>query len=170
MVTIGILCIVASTSFCGFYLSSLLEKRYQQLLVLQYAIQLFETELTFGQTPLGEALQVVSGQVEQPISGLFQQFSEALLSKNIEVEKEWQKVLVRNYAYLALNPSDYALLTRFAEGLGKHDLYTEKKQLENFQTHLCMQCEKAKEKMEKESKMIKSLGVLIGLLLVVILV
>lgn len=170
MVTAGIICLVGSTSFCGFYLARLLEKRYQQLLVFQYAVQLFETELTFSHTPLPEALRLVAAQSEKPIAILFQQFSEMLFNPDIEVEQAWRQVLNENRAYLALHTSDYAVLTRFAEGLGKHDLYTEKKQLENFQIHLQMQCEKAKEKMEKENRMTRSLGVLIGLLLVIILV
>lgn len=170
MVTFGIVCLVASTSFCGFYLASLLAKRYQQLLTFQYAIQLFETELTFGHTPLHEALGLIAEQIEEPLSKLFQGFSEGLLDKEVEVEQVWGRILAEHRAYLAFHQSDYAVLTRFAEGLGKHDLYTEKQQLENFRIHLQMLCERAKEKVEKESKMTRSLGVLIGLLLVIILV
>lgn len=170
MATIGIVCLIASTTFCGFYVAQLFEKRYAQLRSFQHGTQLFETELTYGHTPLYEALQIISRQVEAPIGLLFDSFSKKLQAKDIQVEEVWKEVLQEYAPYLALSQADCILLSRFAEGLGKHDLYTEQKHLENFSIHLQMQCDKAKEKFEKESKMVRSLGVLIGLLLVIIFV
>ena len=170
MVTIGIVCLLASTTFCGFYMAHLFEKRYAELRAFQHGLKLFETELTYGHTPLYEAFQIISKQVEAPIGKVFYAFSQKLQEKDVQVEKAWKEVLREKSDHLALSKKDYTLLSRFAEGLGKHDLYTEQKHLENFSIHLQMQCDMAKEKIENESKMVRSLGVLIGLLLVIIFV
>ena len=170
MMTLGIVSLIFGAAFCGFYMAHLYEKRYKQLADFLHGIQIFETELMYGHTPLHEAFQIVSEQTDPAVSKLFADFSEKLQDKEVQVESAWRTIHETHEPYMAFSKADCAVLYRLAEGLGKHDLLTEQKQLQNFMLHLQMQCEKAKEKVEKESKMVRSLGVLIGLLFVIILV
>lgn len=166
---IGAVLIVMATTLIGFEISKRLSERPKQLRLFKSALQSLEAEIMYGHTPLHEASRKLSLQMPKPLSTFFEEFSNQLTSIETTVKDAWQNSLQHIWKETALKQSEYEILLQLGENLGKHDRYTEQKQIILTLTHLEREEKEAHEKQNRYEKMAKSLGVLSGLLIVILL-
>jgi stage III sporulation protein AB len=81
----------------------------------------------------------------------------------------WEKAIEENYQKLALNKEDKAILMNFGKMLGKSDLEGQINNIKLISSQLKLQELKAEEMRTKNEKMYRSLGVLSGMAIVIIL-
>ncbi|QPC46833.1 stage III sporulation protein SpoIIIAB [Mangrovibacillus cuniculi] len=166
---VGAILILLSTTWAGFEFSRSLSERPRQLRWVKNALQTLEAEIMFGHTHLDVAAKRISTQVPKPIGWIFHCFSENLQSGDTTVKEAWKSGLDEAWKLTALKQREYEVLLQFGENLGKHDRYTQQNQIMLTLTHLEQEEEEARDQQQKYEKMVKSLGVLSGLLLVVLL-
>ncbi|GER66145.1 stage III sporulation protein SpoAB [Weizmannia acidilactici] len=167
---IGAALIVLATSLAGFEMARRLSERPRQLRIFKSALQALETEIMYGHTPLHEAARKLALQLPEPASSFFQTFAGQLTTVETTVKEAWEKSLAQIWGNTALKESEHEVLLQLGENLGKHDRYTEQKQIMLALTHLEREEKEAHERQMRYEKMAKSLGVLTGLLIVILLI
>ncbi|WP_335870652.1 stage III sporulation protein SpoIIIAB [Bacillus sp. 2205SS5-2] len=166
---IGAVFILLATSWAGFEAAKYLSERPRQLRILKVALQSLEAEIMFGHTPLHEAARKLSKQLQKPISWLFESFAERLTSRETTVRDAWEESLDEVWKFTAFKRGEYEVMKQFGENLGRYDLQTQQKHILLALTHLEREEEEARDKQQRYEKMAKSLGVLSGLLLIILL-
>lgn len=161
--------IIAATTWTGIEASRHLSERPKQLRQLKTALQSLEAEIMYGHTPLHEAARKLASQLTKPISWIFEGFATRLTEKETTVKEAWEESLGENWRLTAFKQGEYEILRQFGETLGRHDKYSQQKQIILAITHLEREEADARDKQQKYEKMVKSLGFLSGLLLIILL-
>jgi stage III sporulation protein AB len=169
MKLIGAALIIVATSWTGMEAAKQLSERPKQLRHLKAALQSLEAEIMYGHTPLHEASRKLASQLSKPIALLFESFAENLMASETSVRNAWEKSLNEIWKKTALKQGEYEILRQFGETLGRHDKYSQQKQINLAITHLEREEGDAYDRQLKYEKMVKSLGFLSGLLLIILL-
>jgi len=85
------------------------------------------------------------------------------------VKNAWESSLQEIWKMTSLKKNEYEILAQFGENLGKHDRLTEQKHITLTITHLEREEADAYERQQRYEKMVKSMGFLLGLLIVILL-
>ncbi|MFD1707024.1 stage III sporulation protein SpoIIIAB [Siminovitchia sediminis] len=166
---IGAFLIIGTTTWGGFEAAGRLSRRPRQIRIIKDSLQALDAEIMYSHTPLQEAAQKISSQMPEPAANLFKIFSEKISRKEATVKTAWQESLDDIWSGTDLKEEEYEVLIQFGESLGRHDRYTQQKQILLAVAHLDREETSAREKQEKYEKMIRSLGILSGLLFVILL-
>lgn len=166
---VGAVIIIIATTWTGFEASRHFNERPRQLRLLKSALQSLEAEIMFGHTPLHEASRRLSVQMTKPISLFFEAFTEKLTHSETTVKEAWEESLQEIWKLTALKKGEYEIMRQFGETLGRHDRFSQQKQIQLALTHLEREEVDAYDRQATYEKMVKSLGFLSGLLLVILL-
>lgn len=166
---LGAIFIVVATTFFGFEAAKRLSKRPKHIKLFQNSLETLEAEIMYGHTPLGDAAIKIANQIPEPIASHYRNFSNYLKQEEITVMTAWEQALKDIWETTALKQSEYEILLQFGTNLGKHDRESQQKQIMLTMTHLEREEEDARDIQKKYEKMMQSLGVLSGLLIVILL-
>ncbi|WP_243290208.1 stage III sporulation protein SpoIIIAB [Bacillus sp. FJAT-47783] len=166
---IGALFILLATTWTGFEASKHLRERSKQLRQLKVALSALEAEIMYGHTPLNDASMHLAKQMTKPLSWLFESFSQKLKEGKLSVKDAWEESLVEIWRYTALKQGELEVLKQFGETLGQHDLLSQQKHIQLALLHLEREEDEAIDTQKRYEKMVKSLGVLSGLLIIILL-
>ena len=153
-----------------FIIGNLISKSYtlrlKELKEVKNALNILENKIKFTYEPLIQIFNEISKMVSKNISQIFVQAGVYL--KEIDTENAWNKSVEE--ANTNLNKEDKENIKVLGKMLGKTDKEGQVSQLELTKTFIEMQIEKAKIEEEKNAKMYKTLGTIIGLAFVIILI
>ncbi|MGE6629357.1 stage III sporulation protein SpoIIIAB [Bacillus sp. NPDC077027] len=166
---VGAVLIVAATTWGGFEFAKRYSERPKQIRQLRFALQSLEAEIMYGQTPLERATAHIASQVGEPISHLFDHFSEKLHSGTFSARHAWNESLDETWEKTFLKKGEYEALKQFGETLGQHDVTAQQKHIKLTLGHLESEEKEADIQQVKNEKMVRSLGFLSGLLLILLL-
>ncbi|MDQ0231932.1 stage III sporulation protein AB [Metabacillus malikii] len=169
MKLIGAFLIIIATTWAGFEAAKHLSARTKQLRQLKVALQSLEAEIMYGHTSLIVASKNISKQLPMPLAMFFEHFSAKLSKGNTSVKVAWEESLNEVWRFTAFKQGEFEVLTQFGETLGKHDRISQQKHIKLALTHLEREESDAVDRQQRYEKMVKSLGVLSGLLLVILL-
>ncbi|WP_168198274.1 stage III sporulation protein SpoIIIAB [Crassaminicella thermophila] len=169
--TIFSIIIIVATAAIGYIFSYGYVQRLQQLKNLYLSFQLLETEIIYSSNPLPIAMERVGKKSNKYICNIFNDTYKILNSKiGYSIEEAWNKAINDNLMKTSLNNEDKEILIDFGKNLG----FTDKEnQIKNFQlVYLQLQKQQkiAEQLKMKNEKMCKSLGVLIGIAIVIVLI
>ena len=165
---IFLILILTSSTSVGFLLSKKYTDRVKELKSLSNLITLLQNKIKFTHKPLGEILEeIVNVKENSGIIGIFSKTSQKL--KNKKFEEAWNEAISEQRFFLNLNQEDITFLKTLGNVLGKTDVEGQMSEINQFQTILKVQIENAEEEKNKNAKMYKSLGTIIGLAIVIIL-
>jgi stage III sporulation protein AB len=170
MKLIGAVFIIVATTWTGMEASRHLSERPRQLRQLKSALQSLEAEIMFGHTPLHEASRRLATQISKPLSKLFEVFAKKLMYSETTVKNAWEESLTEVWKLTALKQGEFEIMKQFGETLGRHDRISQQKQIMLTLTHLEREEADAIDKQVKYEKMVKSLGFLLGLLLIILFI
>jgi len=167
---IGALLVLVSASMVGWQISRSYAKRPVQLRALLVALQMLETEIVYGLTPLQRAFVKVGQRVQKEIGNIFLSAAELLEQGGaLSAEESLQKAILRHGAQTALRKQERDVLASLSQVLGSSDREDQQKHLRLAVTHLRGLEEEARAEQNKYEKMYKSLGFLGGLLVVILM-
>lgn len=166
---LGAVFIIVSTTWAGLEAARHLTERPRQLRLLKVALQSLEAEIMYGHTPLAEATKNIAKQMDKPLTWFFESFSYKLEQASLTVKQAWQESLDEVWQSTAFKKAELEIMKQFGETLGQHDRHTQQKHIQLAMTHLEREELEARDKQVRYEKMVKSLGVLSGLLLIILL-
>ncbi|GIO00127.1 stage III sporulation protein SpoIIIAB [Brevibacillus laterosporus] len=162
--------VLVSASLIGIQLGKRYSDRVKELRALLHSLQMLETEIVYGATPLSLAFEKISVRVTRSIGNLYKRASELLQTKAGEsTQIVWQTALEQTWSLTALRKEEKEILKNLGYVMGNSDREDQKKHLQLTVFHLRGLEEEAKEEQLKYEKMYKNLGFLGGLLIVILM-
>jgi stage III sporulation protein AB len=168
---LGACLVLIATTWSGFYIASRYSQRPLQIRQLRSALSLLETEIGYGARPLKEASYSISNRIKGPVGGIFARFASNLEKLDgastyecfaEAIQEEWENSL--------LGQAEKQILLDFAHTLGGSDREDQLQHLMRARMNLEVEEEKAREEQQQYEKMIKTLGVLSGALLIILMI
>lgn len=166
----GSLLIMGAASYLGYTLSGDFAKRPAQLRALQGQLQMLENEIGFMSNLLIDAFEKIYKYGKNE-TGMFFIAAAGFLkeSSGVNASGAWEMALKENIGKTSLNKEDAEILYSFGRMLGNTDCEGQINNIRLTVSQLKMQELKAEDSRVKNEKMYRSLGVLGGLALVIIL-
>lgn len=167
---IGAAFIVFSASMVGWQIAKFYVMRAQQVRSWILSLQLLETEIVYGGTPLQRAFQKIGQRVQPEIGCFFLTAANHMTSEEGHSTNTcWQAALEQHWKQTALRKEEKDVITSLGYSLGNSDREDQQKHLRLSITQLSSIEEEARIEQSKYEKMYKSLGVLSGLLVAILM-
>ncbi|WP_164670340.1 stage III sporulation protein SpoIIIAB [Virgibacillus doumboii] len=167
---IGALLLIGTTTLAGFEISRSLNARPKQIRQLKNALQILEAEILYSQLPLPDAFQTIAKQIPQPSKSFFQSLSDFLHKNSTDLFTIWDHEVNQLLKTSSLTGNEGEILKQFGRTLGQHDFDQQQKHIHLTINHLDRELEEARDNQYRYGKMAKSLGLLCGLFVVLLLI
>ncbi|MFW5981205.1 MAG: stage III sporulation protein SpoIIIAB [bacterium] len=166
---IGATLILFSGTSIGWILSNIYINRIKELKELQLALSILETEISYGQTVLPEALKKTSKLINKSFEELFYDSAEKLKkSRQDSFAEIWEQQIKKYNRKCDLNQQDLEILINWGQQIGCSDLESQIKINQLALKRLEQQEEKAHEIARKKVKIVRYAGVLISLMVIIL--
>lgn len=170
MKLIGGILIIISSTLLGFYYGEKYSKRMENLLFLEQCIKLLETEIVYGACPLPEALSNVYKKGNKKVSYIFNDIKVHLqTNKDGDVFSSFLTVAKDLKNKLNFKEEDIELFLSLGRILGSSDREDQEKNIKVIQNQMKLLQKDAKIEKDKNERMYKNLGVLMGIAIIIIL-
>ncbi len=166
---IGAAVLIGATSLIGFSLAADCSKRPRTLRELQALLQMLENEISYLSNLLSEAFNRIYEGSNSEAAILFKAAAENLGTSGVTADEAWEKAVEDNCSKLSLNKEDKTILETFGKMLGNSDLEGQLNNIRLITSQLKLQELKAEEMRRKNERMYRSLGVLSGLAIAILL-
>lgn len=155
-----------TTTYIGISLSNKYKDRVIDLKEMQLALNMLETKIKFTYSPLPEIFTEISEQVNSSISNIFKIADSKM--KNMNAGEAWQQAIKESNTNL--NYEDINTLRGLSKLLGKTDVEGQVSQIEIVRNFIETQIKQAEIECQKNRKLYKTLGIVTGLGIVIILI
>lgn len=167
---LGSIIVILSSTFLGFALANECKNRPLQLRELHGLLQMFENQISYLSDVISEAFERIGRVSKSAVSVFFIRTVELLREdKTLNASQAWEKAVNENIKKTSLNQEDKDILLAFGKLLGSSELEGQIKNIRLTMTQLKLQEEKAETNRAKNEKMYKSLGILGGIAVVIVL-
>ena len=157
--------IFLSCSFIGILISRRYVNRVNELKEFKNALNIFKTKIRYTYEPIPEIFMQISRSVNSNISNVFIQAASKM--DILAAGEAWNMAL--KMEDLSINDEDKNALNNLSKLLGKTDLEGQLNQIEMTSDFLDEQIKKAEKEKNKNEKMYRTLGMILGMTIVVIL-
>lgn len=147
-------------------ISNKYKNRTEQLCEMKRALNFFEAKIEYTHEPLQDIFIDISNILKQEMANLFKVASVKMREKSAKEAWEYSIDISQN----SLNNEDINIIKDFGKTLGQTDLNGQLSKTKLILEFLDKQIEEAKEEERKNKKLYRSLGVLTGIGLVIILI
>lgn len=158
--------IFLSCSLIGILISKKYVNRVNELKEFKNALNMFKTKIRYTYAPLPEIFTEISENIDSNISNVFKKASEKMAI--CPAGEAWNLAL--RIEDLNIDDEDRNVLKNLSKLLGKTDLEGQLNQIEMTSDFLDNQIKKAENQRAKSEKMYRTLGMVIGMAIVIILV
>ena len=165
--------ILLITLFCtstaiGILISKKYSNRVQILKDLKNALNMFEVKINFSFQTIPEIFKDISDKFEGTVAKIFSNTIKYINEDNLLAGEAWEKSVDSN-GY-SLKKEDINSLKTLGKMLGRTDIEGQVSQIELVSSFIEKQIIDAVESKNKNEKMYKKLGVIVGLVLVIVLI
>ncbi len=162
--------IVICCGLIGLYKANRYIQRVKEIRMLKTALIQLETEIIYFSNFMSDALSAVAKSVQGPWRDFFYKVARVLADRTeYSVAECWRKNLDYYKKQFFIGEPEYEILVRFGSNLGTSDSESQKKYFELAQQQLLVEERKAEELCSKYVQMYRSLGILCGLAIAIIL-
>lgn len=167
---IGAVLILFSGTMIGFFQASQFAARPKQIRMLILALQRLETEILFAFTPLPEALAHLARQTTEPLSSMFGEIAAGLEEGlGVSTVECWQRAVRNGWKRTSMKAAEMDVFYQLGHTLGITDREDQIKHLRLAVNQLQSEEEAARDDQKRYEKMWKSLGLLTGALVVIMM-
>lgn len=167
---IGCILLLLATTGIGFVFAGKLAARPKQIRRLIHALAILETEIGYGSRNLAAACQYIGERRLDNISQLFQNMSLRLTTMDGAATYDCLRLAVKDWwPTTAMKTSEEEVFLQFCKTLGKSDRHDQLTHLALVKQNLHVEEQKARDEQMQYEKMVRTLGVLAGALLIILL-
>lgn len=168
---IGIIFILASSSGIGFSISADLLKRIEDIKALKKIIIMLRGEIKYNNSTMSEAFETISNRIDNPYQIFFQELAIELndLSGQTLIEI-WKRMIGLHLKETKLNKKDLERLKSLGDNLGYLDKEMQLSSIDLYLEHLELEIDEGNKSMSTNSRLYKSLGIMGGVLVTLIIV
>lgn len=167
---LGFICIIAGGSGIGYSMSRQISRRYEELQNLQRMTGMLAGEITYGNTPLPEALSSIGRRLDGSVAVFLDKLSENLMEQPHEsLAILFEQKMRENLEKSQLQEKDLEALSKMGSFLGYLDRDMQLRTLKLYQTELEREIQDTYKSMPGKKKLYQSIGIMGGLFLVILL-
>ncbi|WP_282935749.1 stage III sporulation protein SpoIIIAB [Paenibacillus sp. RC67] len=167
---LGAMMILLSATLFGFYQAQQYSRRPKQIGDVIRALQRLETEIVYGHTPLQEALMKVAKSCPQPVNAIFRHTAEELSQAGgRSTQQIWQQSLQEHWKHTSMKAGEQDIVRQFGFTLGLSDSTDQVKHLRLAIQQLQGDLDRSEEERKRYESMWRSLGLLMGALIVILM-
>ncbi len=167
---LGSVMVVAASGLGGIAVAGNYSRRPKELRSIRSALQMLETEISYGATHLQEALNLVAERCDKNVSLIFSGTAAVLSARTgATAAQAWEKSINSYYREAALKAQDLSILRNLGSSLGISDREDQIKHLRLAMEQISNECFKAEEEAARNVKLWSYLGFLSGFLVVIVL-
>lgn len=167
---LGAVLIVAAGTLAGFKRAAQYADRPRHIRGLIAALQRLETEILYGFTPLPEALRRIGHQSKEPLKSFFiSAAGEMSPPLNRSAEEAMEQAMQVHWQAASLKAAEREILRQLSCTLGTSDRSNQSTHIALALQQLKQEENAAREDQGKYEKMSKSLGLLLGALIVILI-
>ena len=166
----GAVALLAGCVSLGFYLAAQEGFRVHDLQEFKKALMILSSEIEHMRSPLAIASANIAKRVKEPISSLFAQFASLLTKNEGETAYQlWVQAAESNKHRSYLSKEDWDAIESFGKTLGYLDKQMQQSAITCTIEYINEKTASLQTQSDKNKRMFRSLGVIGGLLLVVLL-
>lgn len=167
---LGACLILVATTVIGFQLARVVADRPRQIRQLRSALAIMETEIGYGTRPLVQTCQQIALREKGSVAQLFHKSAEYLANMDGASTYEClQRAIEENWKQTSLGQAEKTILLSLARVLGMSDREDQLSHLALAMVNLQVEETKAREEQGQYEKMYKTMGVLAGALVVILM-
>ncbi len=163
-----LLIIFCTSTLIGMLISKKYSNRVKILKDIKNALNIFEVKINFSFETISEIFTDISKKISGEAGKIFSNTVKNIETNNMSAGEAWDKAVDNNKELL--KKEDIDCLKTLGKLLGKTDIDGQISQIELVNTFLENQISNAVEEKNKNEKMYKKLGAIIGLIIVIVLV
>lgn len=164
--TIILIIIFSTSSAIGIVISKKYSNRVQNLKEIKSALNIFETKIKFTYEPIPEIFKEISQNTYKSVSEVFEAASNKM--KEMSAGDAWNEAI--DNSNIEITKEDKNVLKGLSKLLGKTNIEGQISEIKLTTKFLDKQIETAERQKEKNEKLYKTLGMTIGLAIVILLI
>lgn len=153
------------TTFLGLALANRYKNRVRDLKDIRNVLNILSTKIKYTYEPLPQIFSEISSEFTGGIAEIFKNSKEKM--ENMSAGEAWSFAL--EHSNTNMNSEDLNTLKKLENLLGKTDAEGQLSEIELMKNYIEVQIEKAEKEQNKNEKLYKNLGVIVGLAIVIIL-
>ncbi|MCI9177474.1 MAG: hypothetical protein HFJ28_02605 [Clostridia bacterium] len=158
--------IIVASSTIGILFSKRYFNREKEIKEMKTALNMFATKIKFTYEPIPNLFREIANKIEGNVGNIFEIAATKMDEKS--AGEAWEEAL--NQMPHNFNKEDLAVLKNLSKLLGQTDLEGQLSQIETVNEFLKNQLENALEERRKNEKMYRTLGIVSGLTIAIILI
>jgi len=167
---VGAVALVAGCAAIGFYFAAKEGFRARELQEFKKALMILSSEIEHMRAPLPTACANIAKRTDKPVSGLFSNFSKQLEANEGETAyRLWMQALESQKPHSHLAEEDLNILDGFGKTLGYLDKQMQQSAIAYAVEYIDDKTAGLLTQADKNKRMYRSLGVIGGLLLAIVL-
>lgn len=168
--TIGMACILLSGTILGWYADRVKTRRIEDLEGLKKVLYMLKAEVNYSITPLPTAIGEIIHKNQTRVNCIFQNLLSLIENKTGEsIDVLWTMAVKNKASCVYLEGEDIKNLLSFGQALGYLDKEMQKKNIEITLGYIEGKIKALEKQQEKNGRLYRSLGVLGGCLLCILL-
>lgn len=169
---VGAVLLISATSMYGFQMGNAYLKRIDNLKELKKCIILLDGELKYNNTPLRIAMEKIALRNQSVFSLFFKKVAELMeCDKSMDISEAWEesvnKIINEDYCF---KDNDISKLIEFGRTMGNLDSESRQSAFEGYMFEIDMDVEEVLEDKDNKVKMFRTLGIMAGLFITVLIV
>jgi len=156
---------------CCYLIGALIAKKYanrvSELKDFRNALNMFKTKIKFTYEPIPDIFKQICNSLDNSVGNVFKKASENMKYKTAEYA--WVKA-IEEQENLNLTKEDIDVLKNLGKLLGKVDIEGQTRDIELVESFLDTQIDKSEKEKATNEKLYKTLGIVCGFVLVIILI
>lgn len=166
---LGATLIILAATLAGWHKAGQYANRPRQIRHLIVALKRLETEITYGYTPLPDALRAIARGQQSPIKLIFEHAASEMDKHNLTAQESLQLAISKYWGHTAMRIAEQEIIHQLSYTLGTSDREDQAGHISAAISQLQHEELQAREEQGHYEKMCKSLGLLSGLLIVILL-
>lgn len=158
--------ILFGTSYIGILMAKKYSSRVKDLKEMRKALNFFEDKIKFTYEPIPDVFEEISSKVNENIGEIFK--SSANLMQNESAGVSWEKAV--DNANTNFTKEDNEIIKGLAKMLGKTDIDGQVSEIRLTNKFIDVQIKDAENEENRNEKLYKTLGVTVGLAIVIVLI
>ena len=158
--------IITSSSYLGILFSKKYANREKEIKQMKTALNMFATKIKYTYEPIPSLFMEIANKIGGNIGNIFS--LSATIMKETSAGEAWEKALEE--VKHNLSKEDIIVLKNLSKLLGQTDIEGQISQIEVVNQFLATQLENANEERRKNEKMYRTLGIVTGLTIAIILI
>lgn len=155
----------------GYLYGEEFKNRYVQLKELMRVIIDLQNEILYAHTPIPEALDKIALKTKEPVNSLLGSISQKLMNNQVsDIYTAFNESINEHRKQLSLQEGDYNILLDLSKSLGETSIYGQESIFQLAKEKLSGELDISYEESKRNTKVYRSLGVGIGLMIAIFLI